>query len=92
MTTDAELRKRAIARLHQRTAFWRALGMFVIGNILMVVIWAVSGRGYFWPVWTIVGGLFALAPMAWHTFGPQSTGPTDAQIEAEMDRLRGGNG
>ena len=89
MTPDAELRKKAIARLHQKRAFWRALGMFAVGNLLMVVIWAVSGFGYFWPVWTIVGGLFALAPMGWHTFGPQDNGPSDAQIEAEMSRLRG---
>jgi hypothetical protein len=31
--------------------------------VLMVAIWAVTGAGYFWPVWPLVGwGLFVLGP------------------------------
>lgn len=86
--TDDELRARAIASLHQKSALWRTVGGFVLGNMLMVAIWALSGGGYFWPVWTIIAGLFAVAPMAWHVYGPTYRGPSAARIDAEMDRLR----
>jgi hypothetical protein len=39
---------------------------FVAMSILLVAIWALSGGGYFWPVWPILGwGVFALGPAGW---------------------------
>jgi len=36
---------------------------FVATSILLVAIWALTGAGYFWPVWPILGwGVFALGP------------------------------
>jgi hypothetical protein len=33
-------------------------------SVLLVAIWALTGAGYFWPVWPILGwGLFALGPV-----------------------------
>jgi hypothetical protein len=30
---------------------------------LLIAIWALSGAGYFWPVWPLVGwGFFVLGP------------------------------
>jgi fatty acid desaturase len=37
---------------------------FLATAVLLVAIWALTGAGYFWPVWPILGwGLFALAPL-----------------------------
>jgi Domain of unknown function (DUF1707) len=37
---------------------------FVATSILLVAIWALTGAGYFWPVWPILGwGVFALGPV-----------------------------
>jgi Domain of unknown function (DUF1707) len=37
---------------------------FVATSILLVAIWALTGAGYFWPVWPILGwSMFALAPL-----------------------------
>jgi len=33
----------------------RDLRAFVATSILLVAIWALTGAGYFWPVWPIVG-------------------------------------
>jgi hypothetical protein len=34
---------------------------FVITSVLLLAIWALTGLGYFWPVWPIVGwGLFVV--------------------------------
>jgi Domain of unknown function (DUF1707)/2TM domain len=37
------------------------LRAYVATSILLVAIWALTGAGYFWPVWPILGwGLFVL--------------------------------
>ena len=39
------------------------LAAFASTALLLVAIWALSGMGYFWPAWPILGwGLFALTP------------------------------
>lgn len=32
---------------------WSALGPYLMVNLMMVVIWASSGAGYFWPMWVM---------------------------------------
>jgi Domain of unknown function (DUF1707) len=40
------------------------LRVFAATSILLVAIWALTGAGYFWPVWPILGwGVFALGPV-----------------------------
>jgi Domain of unknown function (DUF1707) len=37
------------------------LGAFATTSILLLAIWALTGMGYFWPVWPILGwGLFVV--------------------------------
>ena len=37
------------------------LGAFAATSILLLAIWALTGTGYFWPVWPILGwGLFVV--------------------------------
>ncbi len=37
------------------------LGAFLATSILLLAIWALTGMGYFWPVWPILGwGLFVV--------------------------------
>ena len=41
----------------------RDLRPFIATSIVLVAIWALSGAGYFWPIWPIVGwGLCVLGP------------------------------
>ena len=50
-------------------------------SVVLIVVWAASGRGYFWPVWPILGfmlGLGGQAIAAWSRLGP-----------AEDDQSRG---
>jgi Domain of unknown function (DUF1707) len=40
------------------------LRAFVATSVVLVAIWALTGMGYFWPVWPILGwGVFALGPV-----------------------------
>jgi len=42
---------------------WSDLRAFAATAVLLVAIWALTGAGYFWPVWPILGwGVFALGP------------------------------
>jgi Domain of unknown function (DUF1707) len=47
-------RAAAKANLLRLTLWWGLL------SVVLVVIWAASGRGYFWPVWPILGFMLAL--------------------------------
>jgi hypothetical protein len=40
------------------------LRAFVATSVLLVAIWALTGAGYFWPVWPILGwGVFVAGPL-----------------------------
>jgi hypothetical protein len=39
---------------------------FLLTSLLLVAIWALTGAGYFWPVWPILGwGVFVVVPSRW---------------------------
>ena len=49
-------RGREAARGHAaRRAFGEHLRVYLAVNILLVAIWALTGMGYFWPIWPILG-------------------------------------
>jgi hypothetical protein len=42
---------------------------FLMTSLLLVAIWALTGAGYFWPIWPILGwGVFVLPPAGWLGF------------------------
>ena len=85
-----DLRQQAIASLKKKQAFRAHLVTYVCVNILLVVIWAASGGGYFWPVWPIAGWGLGVAINAWDVYGRK--GLSEEQIERETERLRGDGG
>jgi len=89
MTQDeSELREQAKASLKRKRDFKNFLMIYVVVNSLLIAIWALSGRGYFWPVWTLFGMGIALAFSAWDAFGSGAKSITDADVEAEMKRMK----
>ncbi len=84
MPTDDERREAAIRRLKAKRGFVQNLGVYVIVNAFLVVIWAVSGRGYFWPIWVMAGWGIAVAFHAWAIYG--RSGITEADVQREMQR------
>ncbi|MBN2028264.1 MAG: 2TM domain-containing protein [Actinobacteria bacterium] len=42
-------------RVKQRLELWWHLGSYVIVNGFLVIVWAISGGGYPWFVWVMVG-------------------------------------
>lgn len=50
MTATKERRAAAIGRLEAKRDLRNHLAIYLMVNTMLVVIWAVSGVGYFWPI------------------------------------------
>ena len=41
-------------------------------TLVLLVVWVMSGAGYFWPIWPILGFAMLLGWQAFNLFGPQA--------------------
>jgi peptidoglycan/LPS O-acetylase OafA/YrhL len=83
-TTSDDDRGRAIRRLYAKRGFRIHATAYVVASIGMVVIWALTGSGYFWPVWPIGGWAIGLFFHWWGVFGMRPISEDD--ILQEMQR------
>ena len=58
--------------------------MYLVVNALLVVIWAFTGAGYFWPIWPMAGWGIGLVLHAYATYVQKPI--TEQDIQAEMGR------
>jgi uncharacterized membrane protein len=88
-TTDQDdARQQALNRLKAQRSF-RGFAVTAIGVlVLMVVIWALSGGGYFWPIWVVFGLGIALVASAWQAYGPRQRPITEEDIQREIEEQR----
>ena len=87
---DAEVltdREAARRRVQARRDFGGHLVAYVVINTFLVLVWAVTGAGYFWPVWVIAGWGIGLVLHAWDVFLRRPV--TEADIDAELHRNGG---
>jgi hypothetical protein len=82
---DAELRTKAIERLERKREFWSHLAAYVLVNATLVVVWAMTGSGFFWPAFPLLGWGIGLFFHGWQTY---TAGPREERIRREMDHLR----
>ena len=81
MTQDE--RQLAIQRIRSKRELRVHLTVYVAVNALLVLIWAMTGAGYFWPLWPILGWGIAIVIHA-VTVYQGSSEITEAQIDREM--------
>ena len=69
-------------RVTDRREFGSHLVVCVVVNACLVLVWAVTGAGYFWPAWLL--GLWGtgLVLHAWDVFVRRPV--TDEDVEAEL--------
>ena len=84
MDSETERRTAAIKRLKDKRDFRNHVAAYVIVNSMLVVIWALSSGGYFWPIWPIVGWGIGLAFNAWAVYFQRPI--TEDDIRREMER------
>ncbi len=77
-------RAAAIERLENRRDFKIHVMIYVAINVLLVIIWAATGAGYFWPIWVIGGWGIGVAAHALSTFGEREI--DERAIREEMQR------
>jgi hypothetical protein len=80
-------RQAAIRRLKAKRVFVQDLVAYAIVNAFLIGVWAVTGAGYFWPIWVLLGWGIALAMHAWTVYGRREI--TEADVQREMRRGRG---
>jgi len=89
---DDDLRARAVARVKAREDFRTHLLVYALVNALLVVIWYMNGADTtsFWPIYPLLGWGIGLVAH-WYTVYGTNDLRREAEIEAEMRRLRGGD-
>lgn len=87
---DPNLRKEAKKRVKAKQQAKQLTGVFLIVWAILTAVWALSGGGYFWPMWAIFGMSIALGFTYWNAYGPSET-ITDSQVDEEMRRMQDGH-
>jgi hypothetical protein len=50
-----------------------AVALTIAGPLVtavLIAVWALTGAGYFWPIWPLLGMSIALLVGLWRAFGP----------------------
>ena len=81
-----DLRERAIARLKQKRDFGAHLFVYLVVNGFLVGIWALTGSGFFWPVFPMFLWGIGLVLNAWDVYGRKPV--SEDRISREMERMR----
>ncbi len=83
---EEELRKEAKKRVQKRRDLGAHLVVYVVVNAMLIGIWAISGGGYFWPAWVLLGWGVGVVMNVWDVYFRKPV--TEHDIEEEMQRLR----
>jgi len=87
--SDEELRREAVESLKRKRGFLNFAISYAVVNIVVVAIWAIADRGYFWPAWVLLGTTIGLIFSWWNTYGGGNRPITDEAVQEEIKRLRG---
>jgi uncharacterized ion transporter superfamily protein YfcC len=87
-TTSVEqsVRDRAVKRLKKKRDLRAHLLVYLMVNTFIVVIWAVTSAGFFWPIFPMVGWGIGLVMNAWDVWHGEEF--TEEEIKHEISRLQ----
>lgn len=77
-------REAAVERIEARRDLRSHVLTYVIVNSVLIVIWAATGAGYFWPIWPLAGWGLGLVLHAWRIIGERPI--TEDEIRREQQR------
>lgn len=75
---------RARKRVTDRRDFGSHVVVYVVVNAFLILVWAFTGAGYFWPAWVLGGWGIGLVLHAWEVFVRRPV--TDVDVQAELQR------
>lgn len=83
---ENDIRERAIAHLKKRRDFRGHLLVYILVNSFLVVIWAVTSHGFFWPVFIIFGWGIGVLMNGWDAYFGEDF--DEARIQREIEHLQ----
>jgi len=81
---DEKLREQAVEELGKRRELSGHILAYVTVNTFLVVIWYLTGAGFFWPAFPMFGWGIGVIFHAWDVLWPQ---PNETAVRAAMDRI-----
>ena len=84
-TSTASRREQAIKRLKAKSEFKVHLVVYLTVNAMVVLVWALTSSGYFWPIWPIAGWGIGVVMHGYTVYWGSVF--TEEQIEREMKSL-----
>jgi 2TM domain len=78
-------RELAIKRIKEKNAFKVHLVAYLVVNAMLVVIWATTGAGYFWPIFVMAAWGVGVVINGYTAYRGDAI--TEEQIEREMKTL-----
>jgi hypothetical protein len=82
---DDTLRQLAVTRLRKKRDLQAHVIAYVLVNLLINGIWLVTGAGFYWPIFPLLGWGIGVAFHIWDVYAPET--PSEDRIRHEMDRL-----
>jgi fatty acid desaturase len=76
--------RQARERVDDRRELGSHVAAYVVVNAFLVLVWALTGAGYFWPIWVLAAWGIGIVLHVWEVFVRRPV--TDADVEAELRR------
>lgn len=76
----------AVRRLKEKQEFRGHVVAYILVNSFLVALWWISGAGFFWPAFPMLGWGIGLGMHAWSAYGRSVA--TQDEIRQEMERIR----
>jgi hypothetical protein len=87
MATEEDRREQAIRNIKRKRGLVSHVVSFIVVDIIMIVIWYATGRGYFWPGWVILATGIGLVFDLWNINRRSSSEISEEDIRREIDKM-----
>ncbi len=82
--SEDDARSQARRRVQKKRDFSAHLVSYVVINAMIIGIWAITGGGYFWPAWVLLGWGVGVILNAWDVYLRRPV--TEADVDRELGR------
>ena len=88
MNHEDDIRRLAISRLSRKRAYRHQVINYLWVNALLIVVWALTGFGSFWPIYPIFGWGVALLIQGWKITHPHRHSFSEEEINREIESFK----